>query len=171
MSLNLRPATLEDASALLDIYSYYVKETAVSFEWTLPTLQDFRERIARFSLKYPYLVLEDSGNPLGFSYAHSFNQREAYAWSAETSIYLRYDSLGQGLGQKLYEVLEQALKKQGIRNLYALVAYTDHPDPYLTKRSFRFHQARGFSQVGHLHSCGFKFNRWYDLVLFEKSLV
>ena len=117
----IRNATIEDAERLLEIYAYYVKDTAITFEYDVPSLEEFRNRIAGTLKKYPYLVLEDDGIIQGYAYAGAFVGRAAYDRSCEMTIYLDHSSKGRGYGRALYEALEQALKDMGILNLYACI--------------------------------------------------
>ena len=100
MERTIRVVSPDDAAELLALYRPYVEDTAISFEWETPTLEEFTARIRRTLTKYPYLVLEQAGELLGYAYLSPFHTRAAYAWGAETTIYLRRDSLGQGVGQK-----------------------------------------------------------------------
>lgn len=168
--ITVRAATENDAAALLQIYAPYVQNTAITFEYTVPTVQEFQGRIAKTVITYPYLVAEQNGRILGYAYAGPFKRRAAYSWAVETSIYLRPSARGLGLGRLLYTALEQALKKQGILNLYACVACTEKPDEHLTNNSVQFHEHLGFQTVGTFHSCGYKFDTWYDMVWMEKFL-
>lgn len=65
VDLSIRQAKPEDAESLLSIYSYYVSDTAVSFEYEVPTVSEFRGRIENTLLKYPYIVLEEDGEAVG----------------------------------------------------------------------------------------------------------
>lgn len=166
----IRSATEEDARALLDIYAPYVSETAITFEYEVPSLKEFTDRIERTLFKYPYLVAEYQGEPVGFAYAGPFKGRAAYDWSVETSIYVASGHKKGGIGRRLYETLECMLKEQGILNMNACIAYTEEEDEYLTNGSVRFHEAMGYELVGHFHQCGYKFGRWYDMVWMEKMI-
>ena len=109
--MRIRSATVDDAERLLEIYAYYVEQTAISFEYVSPTVEEFRERIVTITKKYPYLVLEDAGVIRGDSYAGVFKGRAAYDHCCETTIYLNRESKGNGYGRALYEALESALKE------------------------------------------------------------
>ena len=113
----IRQASPDDTKRLLEIYAYYVANTAVSFEYDVPTEADFRGRIHNTLQKYPYLVLEEDGIIQGYAYAGVFKSRAAYSRSCELSIYVDRDARRRGYGRKLYETLEDSLKKQGIVNL------------------------------------------------------
>ena len=166
----IRSANPEDAERLLEIYSYYVENTAISFEYETPTLEEFRERIVTIMRKYPYLVLEDEGVIKGYSYAGVFKGRAAYDHCCETTIYLDRESKGKGYGRALYEALESALKEIGIKNLYACIGDPEKEDEYLTKNSEHFHRHMGYAKVGEFHKCGYKFGRWYNMIWMEKMI-
>ena len=166
----IRAATREDAGSLLKIYSYYVENTAISFEYVAPSLDEFSKRISSTLEKYPYIVLEDDGLIKGYAYAGAFHSRAAYAHCCEVTIYLDHDSKGNGYGKALYEALEKALKKMGIINLYACIADPEVEDEYLTKNSECFHQHMGYTKVGEFHKCGYKFGRWYNMIWMEKMI-
>lgn len=166
----IRMATPADAAALLAVYAPYVERTAVSFEWAVPGVEEFRARIASTLARYPYLVAEADGVPVGYAYAGVFKPRAAYRHCVETSVYVCEDFHGRGVGRALYAELERRLKAQGIRNLNACIAWIDEPDEYLTHGSPAFHARLGFVRVAHFHRCGYKFGRWYDMIWMEKLL-
>ena len=113
----IRPAVPEDAEALVEIYRPYVLETAITFEYEVPSVEEFAGRIRETKKKYPYIVMEDDGEIIGYAYGGSFVGREAYEYSAVASIYIRKDQRGRGLGRKLSEELERVLKDMGIINM------------------------------------------------------
>ena len=167
----IRTADPADAAELLAIYSYYAENTAVSFETSAPSLEEFRSRIENTLKKYPYLVYTDeTGRILGYTYAGPFKGRAAYDWAVETTVYVEKDSRRSGVGRKLYTALEDALKKQNIINMYACIAYKTDNDPHLTLDSVRFHERMGFEKTGQFHKCGYKFDHWYDMIWMEKIL-
>ena len=166
----IRSASVNDAEALLNIYAYYVENTAITFEYEVPTVEEFQQRIANTLKKYPYLVAEKEGTILGYAYAGVFKNRAAYDWSAEMTIYLKYDAVKCGLGRMLYEALETEMKKRGFLNLYACIGYPIEEDEYLTRNSAEFHAHLGYQTVGEFHKCGYKFGRWYNMIWMEKLL-
>ena len=169
-SVVIRPASPEDAPALLGIYAPYVRETAITFEYEVPSPEAFRKRIERTLTRYPYLAAEAGGELLGYAYTGAFVGRAAYDWSAETSIYLRQDMRRRGLGRRLYGALEELSRAQGIRNLNACVGCPETEDPYLTWNSVNFHAHLGFRLVGVFCKCGYKFGNWYNMAWMEKLL-
>ena len=147
--ITIRVATPDDAAVLLELYAPYVRETAISFETVVPSEDEFRRRIIHTLQRYPYLVAECDGKPLGYAYASAFKERAAYDWAVETSIYLRQDRRGLGIGRQLYLQLEALLRRQHITNANACIAYP-HPE------SIAFHERLGYRTVAHFTRCGYK---------------
>ena len=151
--LMIRPTCEKDAAALARIYAYYVEKTAITFEYTAPDTTEMERRRQEISQRYPYLVAESD------------------AWSVESSIYVDVNIRKHGIGRKLYEALEKALKSMGILNINACIAVPrDNQDPYVTNGSMNFHQRLGYTLVGRFHNSGYKFDRWYDVVWMEKMI-
>lgn len=172
IKFRLRTVTPGDAQQLLSIYAPYVEETAISFEYDVPSLGEFRSRIENVLQKYPYLAAEDaSGRLLGYAYTHTFIARESYDHSAETTIYIDRELRRSGLGKNLYAALEQLSLAMRIYNLYACIGEPIVPDEYLTDNSIRFHEHLGFRRIGVFERCGYKFGRWYNMVWAEKLLA
>lgn len=166
----IRNACMDDANAMLAIYTPYVNQTAITFEFDAPTLEEFQHRMRSVMSKYPWLVAEENGVIMGYSYASTFKDRAAYQWSVETSIYVDVKYRHKGIGQLLHDHLEQALREQGILNMNACIAYLEHEDEYLPLDSVRFHERMGYQRVAHFHQCGRKFDRWYDMIWMEKLI-
>ena len=169
-ALTLRFATPADAEALVAIYAPYILKTAITYEYEIPSIAEFAHRIETYSAKYPYLVAELGGTPVGYAYACPLGSRPAFDWAVETAIYIREECKGMGIGKALYEKLESILKAMGIRTMTAAVASVSHEDPYLTNASIAFHLRMGFTPVGTFHNAGCKFGRWYDLTWLEKGI-
>lgn len=166
----IRTATTADAAELLEIYRWYVENTAVSFEHSAPSVEEFAVRIRYYRRRYPYLCLTDGEEVVGFAFAHAFRERAAYDYSAETTIYLRHDRRHEGCGTMLYNALIGELARMGITNVYACIAQPEGEDPYLTDASPRFHEKLGFSTCGTFFNCGRKFGRWYTMIWMEKII-
>nr|WP_187115148.1 GNAT family N-acetyltransferase [Clostridium tyrobutyricum] len=169
-NITIRMATKADAKEILDIYVPYVNNTAISFEYDVPSVEEFTDRIINISKQYPYIVAIDSNRIIGYAYASSFNKRVAYDWAVETTIYLRQNCRGKGIGKKLYLALEEILKRQNILNLNACIAYTSTENAYLTNTSMYFHEHLGYKKIGHFTKCGYKFGSWYDMIWMEKII-
>lgn len=167
----IRVATVDDCEALRAIYAPYVTGTAITFEYDVPSACEFASRVASTLERYPYLVAEGSRGIVGYAYASEFKDRAAYDWAVETTVYLAQDARGKGVGRRLYEALERALRAQGILNMNACIAYPAEEDEHLTRGSVGFHEAMGFEMVGRFHACGYKFGHWYDMVWMEKLIA
>ena len=169
-NMSIRTVRPEDAKNLLDIYAYYVEETAISFETEVPSVEEFKIRIEEILKSYPYIVACDNDELLGYAYLHPFVGRKAYELSAETTIYLNPVKKKMGIGKKLYSVLEDIAKAQNITNLYSCIGYVDFEDEYLNNNSVEFHEHMGYRMVGKFENCGHKFDRWYHMVWMEKII-
>ena len=196
--VTIRPAGPNDAAALLAIYRPYVENTAITFEYDVPTEEEFRVRIAHTITRYPYLIAEREGRPVGYAYAGPFKERAAYDWAVEVSIYVAQECRRSGIGGALYRALEEVLAEMGIQNLEACIAVpavsfggngdssADLPeagggrgmcitipnisDEYLDRSSVDFHAHLGYRLVGGFDRCGCKFGRWYSMVWMEKHI-
>lgn len=169
-SVTIRMATKEDAKEILEIYAPYVKDTAITFEYDVPTVEEFGDRINNTLKKYPYIVAIDSNQIIGYAYVSSFKGRAAYDWAVETTVYVRQNCQGKGVGKKLYLALEEILKRQNILNMNACIAYTSIEDINLTNDSKYFHEHLGYNKVAHFSKCGYKFKKWYDMIWMEKII-
>lgn len=159
----IRMATEADIPEILDIYGPYVQETAISFEYTVPTLEEFTRRFLEITTRLPWLVWEENEQILGYAYGSLPFERAAYQWCAEASIYLRPQAQGKGIGRRLYFVLEQLLKLQGYRKVYAIITTAND-------RSVAFHEAMGYRHTATMPDCGYKFGCWHGTVWMEKPL-
>ena len=168
--LIVRAAAPEDAAALLEIYAPYVEKTAITFEYAVPSPEEFAGRIARTLERYPYLAAEAEGRIMGYAYAGPFKERAAYDWAVETTVYVREEAKRQGVGRTLYAALERCLAAQGVLNLNACVACPEREDEYLTRDSVDFHRRMGYRLAGEFRQCGCKFGRWYNMVWMEKHI-
>jgi len=161
----IRPSRDEDVAAVAAIYAHHVLHGTGTFETTAPTEAEMAARRADVLAKgLPYLVAEDDGRVAGFAYCQWFKPRPAYRFSAEDSIYLHPDATGHGLGRKMLDELCSQAQQRGIRKLIAVIGDSANT------ASVRVHSAAGFSPAGVITSCGWKFGRWLDIVLMEKSL-
>ena len=170
MNLLIRIAKEDDAEELLKIYSYYVKNTAITFEQKVPSLEEFSNRIKETLINYPYLVAIVDGKIVGYIYASRFRTRESYICSAATSIYIEKSYQRKGIGKNLYSELCNILLKQNITNVYAGAADPIEEDEYLTHNSEYFHKSMGFEIVAKYNKCAIKFGKWYNLIEMEKII-
>ena len=161
--MKIRLAKPSDARSLLDIYAPYVENTAITFEYEVPTIEDFAIRIEKTLEKYPYLVAEEDGVVLGYADASTYYARAAYDWAVELSVYVSQDAREKGVGSKLYDALEEMLEKMGYIHFLACISLPN-------EASLALHRKRGYQQVAHFPKIGYKFNRWHDIVWLQKSL-
>lgn len=168
--MKIRVATVDDAKEILDIYKYYITDTAITFEYDVPTVEEFKGRISKTLEKYPYIVCELDGKIVGYAYVSAFKERAAYDWSVETSIYVDKDCKGKGIGKQLYSVLEDICREMNIKNVNACIAYPGVVDQYLDFNSIDFHHHLGYEDVGIFHNCAYKFGTWYHMIWMEKMI-
>lgn len=159
----VRFATVQDVPRILEIYAPYVENTAISFEYTVPTIEEFTQRFLKITAQFPWLVWEENGKVLGYAYGSLPFERAAYQWCAEASIYLCQSACGKGIGKKLYGELERLLGLQGYRKVYAIITTAN-------EGSIAFHQAVGYRYTATMPDCGYKFGKWYGTIWMEKEL-
>ena len=163
--LTLRPSTDADVPAITAIYGHHVTHGTGTFETTPPTLEDMAARRADVLAKgLPYLVAELEGRVVGFAYCQWFKPRPAYRFSAEDSIYVDPQAIGRGLGAALLRELMARADACGIRKLIAVIGDSANA------ASIGVHRAAGFTPAGTITACGWKFERWLDIVLMERSV-
>ena len=161
----IRPSQHSDMAAITAIYKHHVLHGTGTFEIDPPSLEDMTARREDVLSKgLPYLVLENEGKVVGFAYCNWFKPRPAYRFSAEDSIYLAADTAGKGWGRMLLAELCQAAEKVGIRKLIAVIGDSGNAG------SIGVHTSVGFKHVGTVSGCGWKFERWLDIVMMEKAL-
>lgn len=169
MKYMLRLAKPDDAEKLLEIYAPFVISndralSDVSFEYEVPSIEEFTERIKNISADYPYIVCEHEGRLLGYVYAHPYIQRAAYQWGAEVTIYLAPEGQRRGLGKVMYAALEALLRLQGIVVTYACITASN-------EHSVKMHEACGYKIIGTFNNTGFKHGHWLDMVWMEKVIA
>jgi len=155
-------AAPQDAADTLKIYAQYM-DTAITFEYELPSEHAFAERIGGTLVTYPYIVCEEDGRIVAYAYAHKYQERRAYQWNAELSVYNDMNFRAKGIGTKLYSVLIEILQLQGVKNVYGIVTAPN-------EASRRLHLHMGFQILGTYHNTGWKCGEWHDVRLFEKQI-
>ncbi|MDL2276066.1 N-acetyltransferase family protein [Breznakia sp. OttesenSCG-928-G09] len=158
----IRFITTSDIPFLRKIYAQYI-DTAITFEYTLPSEEDFFKRVETIKIDYPFLVYEEAGQIIGYAYAHRYQARDAYQWNAELSIYLDEVATSKGLGKKFYQAIIEILKLQEVKTVYGIVTLPN-------KKSESLHTSLGFKQIGKYHNAGYKDKKWHDVAIFEKSI-
>lgn len=163
--MRIRAATPDDAAAISDIYAPYVRGSAISFETEPPGPDEIAARMAAGAGLYPWLAAEDeTGTVAGYAYGAAFRTRHAYRFAVETSVYLREDAHGRGLGRLLYEPLLAILEAQGFTQAIAAIAL---PNP----ASVKLHERLGFVHAGTYKEVGFKLDGWWDVGLWQRRLA
>ena len=162
-NLIFRFATEEDAEKILKIYEPYVEKTTITFEYEVPSAEEFKGRIREILKEYPYIICEYENEITGYAYAHRIWSRAAYQWDAELSVYTDENYAGNGIGKKLYKILIEILKLQNIVNVYALVTYPN-------ENSEKLHNYFGFKKVAFFENSGYKFGKWIGVTWFEKAI-
>ena len=161
--IRLRTASAQDAGAILDIYRPIVLRTAISFEFDPPTIQEMERRIVAVTARYPWIVATASGAIAGYAYATEFRKREAYDFTAESTVYVHPDQQGRGVGRALMTELANQLHKRGFRTLVAGVALPNGASQAL-------HSSLGFVRAGTIPRAGRKFDRWHDIEFWTLDL-
>jgi L-amino acid N-acyltransferase YncA len=152
----IRLATQSDSKVLLEIYAPFIKDTLITFEYEVPTVAEFGSRISNIEKRYPWLVCEIDGQIVGYAYASQFNERTAYDWTVDVSVYVHPDYQRKKIAVALYSCLFELLKLQGFYSICAIITASN-------KRSLNFHQAFGFKTAGHYQNIGYKFDQWLDV--------
>ncbi|MCU0761821.1 MAG: N-acetyltransferase family protein [Hydrogenophaga sp.] len=161
----IRPSVDDDLDAITRIYAHHVLHGTGTFETTPPSMQDMTGRRADVLGKgLPWLVLEEDARVLGFAYGNWFKPRPAYRFSVEDSIYMAPEAAGKGWGKALLAELLAALERGGVRKVMAVIGDSANTG------SIGVHRALGFERVGVVESCGWKFDRWLDIVLMQKTI-
>lgn len=161
----IRPSLPADISSITAIYAHHVLHGTGTFEITPPTADEMHTRRADVLNKgLPYLVVLEGEVVVGFAYCNWFKPRPAYRFSAENSIYLAPSAAGRGLGRLLLTELMAQAEKAGVRKLIAVIGDSGNV------ASIGVHRSAGFSHVGTLKSCGWKFDQWLDVVMMDKAL-
>ena len=163
-NLIFRFATEGDAEEILGIYKPYIENTTITFEYEVPAVEEFRERIRETLEKYPYIVCTYDGKIIGYAYAHRIWSRAAYQWDAELSVYTDGNYAGNGIGKKLYKILIEILKLQNVVNVYALITYPN-------ENSEKMHNYFGFKKIAVFEKSGYKFGKWIGVTWFEKAIL
>lgn len=161
----IRASQTRDLAAITSIYAHHVMHGTGTFEVDPPTPEEMAKRRTEVLERgLPYLVIEQGDQVVGFAYCNWFKPRLAYRFAAENSIYLAPDVSKNGLGKALLAELIAQGQHCGLRKLIAIIGDSGNLS------SIGLHRECGFIPVGTLHSCGWKFDRWLDVVMMEKTL-
>ena len=165
MTISIRDATAADVPAMTAIYAHHVRHGTGTFEEHPPAEADLAARMAEVQAKgCAWLVAEEDGMILGYSYFGPFRERSAYRFTAEDSVYVRDDIRGQGVGKALVAALLPRAEASGFRQMIAVIGDSENTG------SIGLHISLGFRQVGLLKAVGMKFGRWVDVVQMQQAL-
>lgn len=160
----LRPARAADAAAVADIYNAYVLGALSTFEEAAVSAEEMARRMKEVAAAgLPWLVAEDGGKVLGYSYANIWKARSAYRYSVESSIYLAESARGTGLGKRLYGALLAELRTRPIRMVIAGVALPNDA-------SVALHESFGYRKTAHFERIGYKFGKYVDVTYWQLEL-
>ena len=161
--MEFRLASTEDAPELLEIYKPYVEKTAITFEYEVPSLEEFANRLNTISASFPYIVAIQEGQIIAYAYAGRYKDRKAYDWVCELSIYVDENQRHHGVGSQLYMKLMELLKGLNYQRAYACITYPNYA-------SISFHQRLGFNLLGIFEKSGYKFEQWHGIAWMDKVL-
>jgi phosphinothricin acetyltransferase len=164
MPFSIRQIEQTDIEQVLEIYRPYVERTIISFEYEVPSLEEFSNRVQTNTTDYPWLVCECNGRIVGYAYGSRHRYRTAYQWSPEATVYMNEDYHRQGLARVLYQTLFALLKLQGYVNVYAGIGLPN-------EKSEGFHKALGFDEIGVFKKIGYKMGKWHDTKWLQLHLV
>jgi len=159
----IRNANISDAAQIVEIYNYYIKDTIITFEEEVIDAFEMEQRMKIVLEKFPWLVLEENGEIIGFAYASTWKHRVSYRFTVETTVYLNPNVVQKGSGTKLYKALFEALKEYDFHMAIGVISL-----PNLG--SVKLHENFGFEKVGHYSEVGKKFGKWIDVGFWQKKL-
>jgi L-amino acid N-acyltransferase YncA len=161
----IESASMSDAASIAEIYDHYVENGTATFEIEPPGATEIAQRIEKvLAGGYPWLVARGAGGEvLGYAYASPFGARAGYRYSCETSIYVRSDALGQGIGTRLLGALVGQCESIGMRQAFAIIAGTEPASVVL-------HARHGYRPCGTLENAGRKHGQWIDVFYMQRAL-
>ncbi len=159
----IRLATPTDATAILAIYTPYIRNTSITFETSVPAVADFANRIRLYLEDWPWLVYENEGKVVGYAYASRYRERVAYQWSVECSVYVHEDHFRSGIARALYKALLSLLKQQGFTTVYAVINLPND-------RSVALHEHMGFRYFATYEKVGYKLGQWKNVGWWQLQL-
>lgn len=160
----VRDAVPEDAKQVASIYNHYVLHSVVTFEEDTVTQEQILQRITEtLEEGLPYLVVEDEGEVVGFSYASKWKGRCAYRFAVESTVYLADGYGAKGMGSLVYAELLNQLLEKGFKTAIGGISLPN-------EASVALHEKLGFTKVGHFRRVGYKFNKWVDVGYWQKEL-
>ncbi len=160
----IRPVKPEDIPFITEIYNYYVRETAITFDIIELTKNTMKERVEKIAARYPYFVLEQEGEVLGYTYANEWKPKDAYKFTVESTVYLNPKATGKGYGALLYSKLIQELKRMSFRVVLGGITVPN-------EASIALHEKFGFKKVAVFENIGKKFGQLYSVGYWQLMLA
>lgn len=154
--MEIRLVEVTDAVHICEIYNYYVLNSVATFVEVPVSVAEMEIKIQTISAEFPWFVYEENGEVLGYAYANKWNERAAYRHSLESSIYLKNDALGKGVGSRLYQTLIDEISKS---SYHVVIGGISLPN----EASVRLHEKFGYQKAAHYKEVGFKFGKWIDV--------
>lgn len=161
--VKIRQIQDNDLVQITKIYNWYILNTTITFEVESVCVSEIEHRVRDKVGQYNWLVAEDHQDIVGYAYYGAFHPRPAYHHTIESTIYLAHHQTGKGLGTALYQALIQSARDQGFREIVGLIALPNDG-------STRLHEKLGFQNVGVLQNVGYKFGRYIDVSIWQRSL-
>lgn len=162
---SIRDAQINDIDAILKIYSRSVIEETASWEYFAPSKEEMIARFENISAKYPYLVANIDDEIIGYAYASLFRGREGWRFACENSVYVSPEYQGRGIAKQLMKQLCDKCAQIGLKTMMAVIGDSEN------QASIALHKSLGFTVVGTIPKVGFKFDKWLDSVIMQKSLA
>jgi len=159
----IRPFQIEDTQQLLEIYNYYVLNSAATFDIETLSFETFLEKVSRINNDFPFIVFEENNNILGYAYGSRFRPKPAYNKTVESTVYVKHDEHGKQIGTLLYKALIVLLKQE---NYHLVLGVLTIPNEV----SVKLHEKLGFKQVANLKQVGFKFGQWQNVGFWQLNL-
>ncbi|KPI15316.1 Phosphinothricin acetyltransferase [Actinobacteria bacterium OK074] len=160
----IRPATVADMPAVCDIVNHYIETSTVNFRTEPQTPQEWTLDLLHLQERYPWLVAEVDGQVAGIAYAGPWKARNAYDWTAESTVYVSPRHQRLGLGSTLYTHLLKSMEAQGFKSVVAVIGLPNDP-------SVRLHEALGYTARGTLRAAGFKHGGWHDVGFWQRDFT
>jgi phosphinothricin acetyltransferase len=164
-SLEIRPAAEADLPFITEIYDHAVRYGTATFELIPPDLAEMTRRFS--ALKeggFPYFAAALEGRVVGYAYAGAYRPRPAYRFTVENSVYLQPAIHRRGIGLQLMQKLIAECETRGYRQMIAVIGDSANAG------SIGLHARCGFQMIGTHPNVGFKFGRWLDTVMMQRSL-
>jgi L-amino acid N-acyltransferase YncA len=159
--LIIRNATLQDLDAITEIYNEAIIKTVATFDTQPKTIEEQKDWYASHGPKYPILVAEQDGRVVGWASLSMWSDRCAYSDTAESSLYVKEEHQGKGIGKKLLLAVVQEGKKGGLHTVVARIAAGNQVSLHLA-------ESAGFEYIGVMREVGRKFGKLLDVQIMQK---